>query len=99
MIGKKIRGFKFNSTENQKYNIAMDKYIGEIGIIRERISNGSLRVSFHDDFFFYPEDLCLQHLVEDDTPTKDLNLKHLVINSNMPSPYNEYPSGLTFIPT
>ena len=86
MIGKKIRGFKFSTDD---YSKQMDDYIGKIGIISNVDSDGDCKVIFEDDYFYYPKDLCLQHLVEEDIPTKDLNLKHLVIKSNMPSPFND----------
>ena len=70
MIGKKIRGFKFDSRPNFGYPISMNKYIGKIGTIIELGNSDTYKVEFDDDSWYYPKDLCLQHLVEEEN-TKD----------------------------
>lgn len=89
MIGKKIKGFKFESTKDCYYHPAMNAYIDKIGII-DNESTDSYRIIFNDFYFWYPKDLCLQHLVEEN----HTHLLHrvddgskLVINSKVPTHY------------
>ena len=66
LIGKKVRGFKFDGRFSCKYNKSMNKYIGKIGVITEYINYlNSWRVDFSDDYWWYPAELIEQHLVED----------------------------------
>lgn len=74
MIGKKIRGFKFDSAERCGYPYQMDYHIGEIGTIIDS-NKFNYVVKFESNDWEYPKDLCLQHLVEED------NSKLLVTSS------------------
>lgn len=68
LIGRKVRGFKF---EDKKYNglnycPAMNRFIGEVGIITEvGKANNNYVVKFNNISFIYPAELIEQHLVED----------------------------------
>jgi len=68
LIGKKVKGFKF---EDGKYNClrygdAMDKHIGEIGVIKTyHDGTGNFIVQFKDDYFYYPGALIEAHLVDE----------------------------------
>ena len=64
MIGKKIRGFKFEDTKYCSYHPIMSVHIGEIGVIIA-YSEVICLVEFKHSSWNYPKDLCLQHLVED----------------------------------
>jgi len=65
LIGKKVKGFKF---EDFYYQSNMDKYIGKIGIIQE-FNAITVRIDFNDISFYYPADQIEAHLVEDEIPT------------------------------
>jgi hypothetical protein len=78
LIGKKVKGFKF---EDGKYNglsfaNEMENYIGKVGIIDSyNKDNNRYRVEFNVDFnsqsWSYPAELIEQHLVEEN-PLNDL---------------------------
>ena len=65
LIGKKVKGFKF---EGILYDSQMDDYIGKIGIIKPW-DEVNFKVDFGDDFWYYPADQIEAHLVEDEIPT------------------------------
>ena len=69
LIGRKVRGFKFNDNNYIPRN--MDSYIGEVGIIEDFICNNKLAVIRYKnrDFYYYPADQIEDHLVEDEIPT------------------------------
>ena len=67
IIGRKMKGFKFDSYKKLDYNPDMDKYIGVEGeiFIYNKDSN-SYKCQFPDDYWYYPAELIMQHIV--DTP-------------------------------
>jgi hypothetical protein len=74
LIGKKVKGFKFDDGMHKglEYVSDMNRQIGKIGkIIAYRNSDNSYHVEFEDDYWFYPAELIEQHLVEE-TPLDDL---------------------------
>lgn len=67
LIGKKVRGFKFESTSVLTYVRSMDTHIGEVGMIIEYYhSDNSFRVQFENDWWHYPASLAKLHLVNDE---------------------------------
>lgn len=69
LIGKKVKGFKFDGVS---YNPKMDLHIGEIGEILEyRPKTNAYKVNFKNDYWCYPAELIEQHLVGE-TPLDDL---------------------------
>jgi hypothetical protein len=71
LIGKKVRGFKFD-VDNIYYSYLMDKHIGEIGTIINYDDNQKyFDVDFGYKQWAYPEELIEQHLVEEN-PLDDL---------------------------
>lgn len=89
MIGKKIRGFSFNTNDTCRYWKSLDVNIDKIGTIKEETIN-NYYIDFGDLSGYYPKDLCLQHLVEEN----HTHLLHrvddgskLVINSKIPPHY------------
>lgn len=66
MIGKKIRGFSFNTNDTCRYWKSLDVNIDKIGTIKEETIN-NYYIDFGDWSGYYPKDLCLQHLVEEDS--------------------------------
>jgi hypothetical protein len=64
-IGKKIKGFKFESTKDVSWLEEKSGYIGRIG---EITCQDIYRVGVHfdDDYWYYPIDLVEQHLVEEE---------------------------------
>lgn len=74
LIGRKVRGFKFETTKYCSYVKGMDKYvgkIGKIGIIDEyRPVSKNFKVEFEDgEYWGYPADQIEAHLVVDEIPT------------------------------
>jgi hypothetical protein len=71
LIGKKVRGFKFD-VDNMYYSYLMDKHIGQIGTI---INYDDKQKYYDVDFGYkqwaYPAELIEQHLVEEN-PLDDL---------------------------
>jgi hypothetical protein len=79
LIGKKVKGFKFESSEYDglQYNSYMDEYIGEEGCIvcyNERYN--CYKVQFKDDYWDYPASLIEQHLVEEWEIGKEYEFTH-----------------------
>jgi predicted AlkP superfamily phosphohydrolase/phosphomutase len=71
LIGKKVKGFKFD-VDNIYYSYLMDKHIGEIGTIINYDDNQKyFDVDFGYKQWAYPEELIEQHLVKE-TPLDDL---------------------------
>jgi predicted AlkP superfamily phosphohydrolase/phosphomutase len=71
LIGKKIKGFKFDSGKVY-YSHLMDKHIGEIGTIINYDDNQNyFDVDFGYKQWAYPAELIEQHLVEEN-PLDDL---------------------------
>ena len=68
LIGRKVRGFKF---EESFFIQKMNNYIGKIGIIKEYlISDKWFIIKFEDsESFYYPADQIEAHLVVDEIPT------------------------------
>ena len=73
LIGRKARGFKFESVKNSiQYNVKfMKEYIGKIGCIEfYDKKNKSFFVGFSKESgFYYPADQIEAHLVDDEIPT------------------------------
>lgn len=68
LIGRKVRGFKFEPEDYISYNPDMDTFIGKIGTITYIGSKGNMaRVEFPGALreWFYPIDQIEEHLVED----------------------------------
>lgn len=65
-IGKKMRGFKFESDHKiETYNRNMDKHIGKIGAIEMVTHRNSYLVQFENDFWYYPCHLAIHHIIEE----------------------------------
>jgi hypothetical protein len=73
LIGKKVKGFKFEKEDGRiYYSHYMNDKIGSIGIITEYDKEyNTYKVAFENDFWAYPAELIEQHLVEE-TPLDDL---------------------------
>jgi hypothetical protein len=69
LIGKKIKGFKFeDGTNDISYIIGdagMDKYIGQIGVITKFYNDSNVLVKFSDTELIYPLPEALNHIVEE----------------------------------
>ena len=91
MIGKKIRGFEFKSTNNCTYHTGLSTVINQIGVIIEHdLIRDNYLVLFNGIQFYYPAKLCEQHLVEEETsvPThyqsgKDYDLIDVAIHYDL----------------
>ena len=65
-IGRTIKGFKFEDTQNCYYSKKMDNYIGEIGVI-ERFTGHSFFVRFkNENGWYYPCKLAIHHIIPTD---------------------------------
>ena len=69
-IGRKIKGFKFEARTDCGYNPKMDRYIGEVGVIRSRYENVFV-VEYETDYWSYPIDLVIAQLNPKRTITKE----------------------------
>jgi len=66
LIGKKVRGFKFEKYWNKQ----MKNCIGKVGIIKHYFKhNNMMFVSFDNECWSYPYDQIEAHLVEDEIQT------------------------------
>jgi hypothetical protein len=66
LIGKKVKGFKFEDTNKCKLNNGMVKYIGEVGEIVECCEKyNNYKIQFADDHWWYPADQIEAHLVDE----------------------------------
>jgi hypothetical protein len=67
LIGKKVRGFKFEDTKDVYYITKMGSHIGEIGIIAlYKPEYNTYRVDFPNDYWFYPATEIEKHLIENE---------------------------------
>lgn len=76
LIGKKVRGFKFESMKynDLHYGTEMDNHIGEIGTIKDSDKEVA-SVQFKSDWWRYPASLIEQHLVEEDVVNEPSHYK------------------------
>lgn len=66
LIGKKVKGFKFEDRSGLYHTKPMDEYIGKVGkIIKYLERYNSYRVQFKDEFCHYPAELIESHLVDE----------------------------------
>lgn len=66
LIGRKVRGFKFEPSSFLGYNHEMNNYIGKEGVIcYYDLYNKSYRVNFDEEHWFYPDSEIEKHLVEE----------------------------------
>lgn len=68
LIGKKVRGFKFDSDDypHLGYNEGMSYYINQIGVIVDFNGRTTYEVQFTDGrTWSYPAELIEQHLIEE----------------------------------
>jgi len=84
LIGRKVKGFKFESEKGFSYLKSMDNYIEKEGIIKiyNDIYNCFV-VSFKDNCYSYPADQIEAHLVEDEIPTLSDGVMMLVSFNNI----------------
>lgn len=66
LIGRNVRGFKFESRGDLPYATEMNKYIGKVGeVIAYYRSSNEYRVKFEDALWSYPAEQIKKHLVEE----------------------------------
>lgn len=71
LIGKKVRGFRFEGRRGYLYDTGMYSYEGKVGEIEEyKDKDEFYKVKFKDDYWFYPAELIEQHLVDHDLTEK-----------------------------
>ena len=94
LIGKKVRGFKFEGTS---YNPRMEVHIGEIGeIIEYKPESNVYGVQFKSDAWYYPAERIEHHLVVDEEPTieeLEMSKKSLQSALGLLDEANKYPMG------
>jgi len=64
LIGRKIKGFKFEDVIIPFHHLYMDNHIGEIGTITH-VRRSYCRVQFENGFCYYPTDQIEQHLIDE----------------------------------
>lgn len=70
LIGRKVRGFKFESNQNVGYSKLLDNQIGKVGVIKKIYDDNTVRVLFEGIInFYYPADQIEDHLVVDEIQT------------------------------
>lgn len=62
LIGRKVKGFKFESRNFLGYRPEMDKHIGEVGEVTG-VFFASVMVGFKDESWDYPIDQIKEHLL------------------------------------
>ena len=73
-IGDKIKGFKFKGNRHFGYNLAMNDFIGRVGVITD-IETDSVIISFYknddlirnnlEEYWYYPIKEAYNHLVDE----------------------------------
>lgn len=87
LIGKKVRGFKFESYDsgNPYYSQHMDKHINEIGLIVSYQERKDLYVvDFSGKRWEYPANLIKEHLVEEIITDKQVDTITLPLINGVP---------------
>ena len=81
LVGKKMYGFKYETTDNLIYASALDKYIFAIGTITGvSEANNFVKVSFDsEESWFYPLHLVSSFLVPESVTTFDENINNVII--------------------
>jgi len=66
LIGKKVKGFKFESASIlHNWNPEMEKYIDKLGKITYYLSDTDMfKIKFEDSSWYYPAELVEKHLME-----------------------------------
>ena len=64
LVGKKIKGFRFEPTSRRSYVSSMDEHIGEIGVITSQ-GEEVVTVKFKKDWWYYPLPEALEHIIQD----------------------------------
>jgi len=82
LIGKKVRGFKFDECYYVPYN--MDEFIGKTGTVEVILqSKDRVLIDFgNSNSWIYPADQIEAHLVEDEIPTLSDGVMMLVSDDN-----------------
>lgn len=66
LIGKKVRGFKFDSRDHCLWFVTLEEYIGRVGVVDEYLDMVNVCVvKYGEDCLLYPAELIEQHIVED----------------------------------
>lgn len=80
LIGKKVRGFKFDSRDHCVWFVTLEEYIGRVGVIDQYLDMVNVFiVKYGEDCLLYPAELIEQHIVdEEDTLTPQGKAQELV---------------------
>ena len=66
LIGKKVRGFEFDSRDHCVWFVTLEEYIGRVGVIDQYLDMVNVCiVKYGEDCLLYPAELIEQHIVED----------------------------------
>ena len=71
LVGKKMKGFRFEPTSGCSYVDSMDKHIGEIGVITKQ-DKETIRVKFKEDWWNYPLPKALEYIIQDEPIVPEL---------------------------
>ena len=67
LIGKKVRGFKFDSRDHCVWFVTLEDYIGRVGVVDEYLDMVNVFiVKYGEDCLLYPAELIEQHIVEEE---------------------------------
>jgi predicted RNase H-like HicB family nuclease len=84
LIGKKVRGFRFEFAKfvNVGYmSTKMDKYVGKEGVIEDyNVQFDSYRIKFEDGMsYHYPAERIEHHLIVEEEPTKEIDYNNISV--------------------
>jgi hypothetical protein len=71
LVGKKMKGFKFEFRGDFSYARSMDKHIGEIGVITKQ-NKEVVTVKFKEDWWNYLLPEALEHIIQDEPIVPEL---------------------------
>lgn len=77
-VGDKIKGFKFESTEECMFINDMDKHIGEIGEIIQ-VNKYDVLIDFGTNNWYYPKEEAKKHLMKEENEAP----KHYKTDNNI----------------
>jgi len=82
LIGKKVRGFEFESRDHCVWFVTLEDYIGRVGVVDEYLDKVNVCiVKYGDDCLLYPAELIEQHLVEDSVSDTDESIISAIVDA------------------
>ena len=81
LIGKKVRGFKFDSRDHCVWFVTLEDYIGRVGVVDEYLDMVNVCVvKYGEDCLLYPAELMEQHLIKEVDEIVSLRIVNAIID-------------------